>query len=49
MQTKNISSKNAADVFTLEHELINYIDAKAKCRRMKNLAVKGLCGRCLSV
>jgi hypothetical protein len=27
---------------------INYIDTKAKCRHLKNLPVKGFCGRCLS-
>jgi hypothetical protein len=26
-----------------------YIDTKAECRHLKNLPVKGLCGRCLSV
>jgi hypothetical protein len=33
-----------------QHWLINYIDTKAKYRRLKNLHVKGLrgCGRCLS-
>jgi hypothetical protein len=30
------------------HGLINYIDTKAKCRNLKNLPAKGLCGRCLS-
>ena len=29
-------------------DLINYIDTKAKCRHLKNLPVKGLCGRTLS-
>ncbi len=29
------------------HGLINYIDTKAKCRHLKYLSVKGLCGRCL--
>ncbi len=28
--------------------LINIIDMKAKCCHLKNLPVKGLCGRCLS-
>jgi hypothetical protein len=31
------------------HLLINYTDTKAKCLHLKNLPVKGLCGRCLSV
>ncbi len=31
------------------HGQINIIDTKAKCRHLKNLPVKGLCGRCLSV
>ncbi len=31
------------------HGLINYIDAKAKCRFNQNLTLKGLCGSCLSV
>jgi hypothetical protein len=31
------------------HGLINTIDTKAKCRHLKNLPVKGFCGRCLSV
>jgi hypothetical protein len=30
------------------HGLINYMDTKAKCRHLKNLTVKGLCGWCLS-
>jgi hypothetical protein len=29
-----------------EHGLINYINNKAKCCNLKNLTVKGLCGRC---
>jgi hypothetical protein len=32
---------------TPDHGLINYKDIKAKCRRLKILPVKGLCGRCL--
>ncbi len=28
--------------------LINYIDTKVKCLYLKNLHLKGLCGRCLS-
>ncbi len=35
-------------VNTLNHELINFIDTKAKCRHIKNWPVKGLCGRCVS-
>ncbi len=35
-----------SDGFT--HGLINYQDTKAKCRHLKNLSAKGLCGRCLS-
>ncbi len=31
-----------------DHGLIN-MGTKAKCRHLKNLPVKGLCGRCLSV
>ncbi len=31
------------------HGLINYTDTKSKCRHLKKLHVKGLCGRCLSV
>jgi hypothetical protein len=27
------------------HRLINYIDTKAKCCHLKNLPVKGFCGR----
>jgi hypothetical protein len=34
---------------SFQHGLINYLDTKAKCRRLKNLPVKGLCGRCLFV
>jgi hypothetical protein len=30
------------------HGQITYIDTKAKCRHLKNLPVKGLCGMCLS-
>jgi hypothetical protein len=30
-----------------QHGLINYIDTKAKCRNLKNVPVKRLCGRCL--
>jgi hypothetical protein len=30
------------------HGLINYKDTNAKYRHLKNLPVKGLCGRCLS-
>jgi hypothetical protein len=30
------------------HELIKYIDTKAKCRHLNNWPVKGLCGRCFS-
>jgi hypothetical protein len=30
------------------HGLINYKDTKAKCRHLKNLPVKGLCGKRLS-
>jgi hypothetical protein len=30
------------------HGLIYYINNKAKCRHLKNLPIKGLCGRCLS-
>jgi hypothetical protein len=29
-----------------QHGLINYLDTKAKCRHMKILIVKVLCGRC---
>jgi hypothetical protein len=25
--------------------MINYLDTKAKCRHLKNIPVKGLCGR----
>ncbi len=32
-----------------DHGLIKYIDSKAKCRRLKKLPVKWLCGRRLSV
>ncbi len=31
------------------HRLINYIDSKAKCRHLKKLTLKGVCGRCLIV
>ncbi len=30
------------------HGLINFIDTNAKCRHLKKLPVKGLCGSCLS-
>ena len=33
---------------TCNHELFNFIDAKAKCHHLKNWPVKGLCSRCLS-
>jgi hypothetical protein len=33
----------------VHHGLTNYIETKAKCRHQKNLPLKGLCGRCLSV
>jgi hypothetical protein len=33
--------------FTLRK--IRLIEGNAKCRHLKNLIVKGLCGRCLSV
>ncbi len=32
----------------VNHELINNIGTKPKCRHLKKLTVKGLCGRCLS-
>ncbi len=32
----------------VNHGLINYIDTNAKCRHLKNWAIKGLCDRCLS-
>jgi hypothetical protein len=41
-----LSAKSSAFVFCRSlHGLINYIDAKAKCRHLK----KFTCGRCLSV
>ncbi len=36
------------DINCYNHELINFIDIKAKCLHLKNWSVKGLCGRCLS-
>ncbi len=33
---------------SLAVQCIDYIDIKAKCYHLKNLPVKGLCGRCLS-
>ena len=31
----------------LKHGLLNYRDTEAQCCHLKNLPVKGLCGRCL--
>jgi ribosomal protein L33 len=30
-----------------DHGQINYIDTKAKCRHLKKLSLKGLCGKCV--
>jgi hypothetical protein len=43
-----ITHKYLSPVHGWHHGLINYIDTKAKCSLLKNLPVKGLCGRCLS-
>ncbi len=34
---------------TLQRRKIRLIESNAKCRHVRNLPVKGLCGRCLSV
>ncbi len=47
--SRQIYSIEAAVNDTSDHGLIHYIDTKAKCRHLKKLPVKGLCGRCLSV
>jgi hypothetical protein len=32
-----------------DHRLTNYIDTKTNCLHLKNLPVKGLCGRCYRI